>query len=239
MHEQGITVSTSFVAHIFRGWRWSWQKPCVQQLQKYTPLNICYYAQFISIIPCLPPIRLKFLDEAHFVSRHLQRNRIISPTGSTPFLRTTSEISDSFSLTLLTDLSDPDIPFFIDMRANSNTEWDYASFISAALAAGRLLPGDFLFVDNASIHFGAETRPFLREMLNNAGVHYIFLPTYSPELNPCELVFANVKHFIRAQRTSTSFVPQLVVDALASISYSSLVSFYSHCIYIQDRSPVT
>jgi hypothetical protein len=110
LHEQGITILTSFIAHIFQGWRWSWQKPCVQQLQKYTPLNICYYAQFISIIPCLPPIQLKFLDKAHFVSWHLQCNHIISPTGSTPFLRTTSEISDSFSLTLLTDLSDPDIP---------------------------------------------------------------------------------------------------------------------------------
>jgi hypothetical protein len=183
LHEQGITVSTSFVACIFWGWQWSWQKPCVQQLQKYTPLNICYYTQFILIIPCLPPIWLKFLDKVHFISQHLQHNCIISPTGSTPFLHTTSEISNSFSLTLLTDLSDPNIPFFINMQANLNMEWDYASFISVALAAGWLLPGNFLFVNNASIHFGAKTQPFLCEMLNNTGVHYIFLPTYSPKLN--------------------------------------------------------
>lgn len=52
--------------------------------------------------------------------------------------------------------------------------------------------GDTLVVDNARIHKARDIVPTLRAALAAAGVRMLFLPTYSPELNPCELIFAQV-----------------------------------------------
>jgi len=49
--------------------------------------------------------RLKFVDEAHFVSRKLHRSHMLAPTGVQPYLRDSTNLDDSFSLTLLTDIS--------------------------------------------------------------------------------------------------------------------------------------
>jgi transposase len=60
----------------------------------------------------------------------------------------------------------------------------------------RLLADDggtvFLVVDNHSIHLSNETRAFVTS--TNGRLRLFFLPTYSPELNPDEWVWKNVKH---------------------------------------------
>ena len=56
----------------------------------------------------------------------------------------------------------------------------------------------FLVLDNASIHKGAAVAEALAEI----GVEPIYLPPYSPELNPCELVFGHVKGALRCAAES-------------------------------------
>jgi transposase len=60
----------------------------------------------------------------------------------------------------------------------------------------RLLADDggtvFLIVDNHSIHLSNETRAFAAS--TDGRLRLFFLPTYSPELNPDEWVWKNVKH---------------------------------------------
>jgi transposase len=70
-------------------------------------------------------------------------------------------------------------------------------------------------------------------MLVNAGVTYIFLPTYSPELNPCKLIFAFLKHM--GKPTTTIQLPELVIEALSILLIDQLVHFYDHCVNIKDR----
>ena len=54
-------------------------------------------------------------------------------------------------------------------------------------------------MDNLSSHKGKAVRRAIR----NAGTHLIFLPPYSPDLNPIEQVFAKLKMLLRkaAERT--------------------------------------
>lgn len=86
-------------------------------------------------------------------------------------------------------------------KKDSNTEWDFFDFVADAIRAGYLTNGDIFVVDNASVHRGAAMWNDLLEMLDDAGVTLVFLPTYSPELNPCELCFAQIKNWIRANRS--------------------------------------
>jgi len=62
-----------------------------------------------------------------------------------------------------------------------------------------LAPGDIVVMDNLSSHKGDA----IREAIEGAGAELLFLPPYSPDLNPIEQVFAKLKHLLRkaAKRT--------------------------------------
>lgn len=56
-----------------------------------------------------------------------------------------------------------------------------------------LTPGHTLVMDNATFHKSEETR----QLINNAGCQLLFLPPYSPDLNPIEKCWANIKGQIK------------------------------------------
>ena len=59
--------------------------------------------------------------------------------------------------------------------------------------------GDIVIMDNLSSH----KSPAIRAAIRAAGARLLFLPAYSPDLNPIEQVFAKLKHLLRkaCQRT--------------------------------------
>lgn len=62
-----------------------------------------------------------------------------------------------------------------------------------------LKPGDIVILDNLSSHKAKAARRAIRR----AGARLLFLPPYSPDLNPIEQVFSKLKHLMRkaAERT--------------------------------------
>jgi len=60
--------------------------------------------------------------------------------------------------------------------------------------APTLSKGDVVILDNLSSHKGKAARDAIRAR----GAHLLFLPPYSPDLNPIEQVFAKLKHLLRA-----------------------------------------
>jgi transposase len=54
-------------------------------------------------------------------------------------------------------------------------------------------PKSVLIMDNASFHHIER----IREPCSKAGIKLLFLPPYSPELNPIEVFFAELKAFVR------------------------------------------
>ena len=56
-----------------------------------------------------------------------------------------------------------------------------------------LKPGDVVVLDNLSSH----KDPRARRAIRAAGAHLLFLPPYSPDLNPIEMVFAKLKTLFR------------------------------------------
>ena len=58
----------------------------------------------------------------------------------------------------------------------------------------QLKPGQIIVLDNASFHKSERSRTIIKE----AGCNLMFLPPYSPDLNPIEKVWAYVKSKIKA-----------------------------------------
>jgi len=56
-----------------------------------------------------------------------------------------------------------------------------------------LKPGQVVIMDNAAFHKSQNTKRFIEE----AGCRVFFLPPYSPDLNPIELFWANLKQKVR------------------------------------------
>ena len=62
-----------------------------------------------------------------------------------------------------------------------------------------LRPGDIVVMDNLSSH----KAPAIRRAIRSAGAKLIFLPPYSPDLNPIEQVFAKLKTLLRRANART------------------------------------
>ena len=82
-----------------------------------------------------------------------------------------------------------DAPWVIDGPITGAT---FLLYIEKILAPS-LSPGDVVVLDNLGSHKGKAARAIVRAK----GAHLIFLPPYSPDLNPIEQVFAKLKHLVR------------------------------------------
>jgi transposase len=73
-----------------------------------------------------------------------------------------------------------------------------------------LRPGDIVIMDNLGSHRGS----IVRQLIRSAGAKLLFLPKYSPDLNPIEQVFAKLKHFLRRAAARTV---EAVCSAIAEV----------------------
>lgn len=88
-----------------------------------------------------------------------------------------------------------DAPFVLDGPVNGEA---FRAYVEQVLVP-TLAPGDIVVMDNLGSHKGQAVRSAIRA----ARAHLLFLPAYSPDLNPIEQVFAKLKHMLRnaAERT--------------------------------------
>jgi transposase len=82
-----------------------------------------------------------------------------------------------------------DAPFVFDGPINGEA---FQLYVDRILAPA-LRPGDVVIMDNLGSHKGKAARAAIRARK----AHLIFLPPYSPDLNPIEQVFAKLKHLMR------------------------------------------
>ena len=105
----------------------------------------------------------------------------------------------------------------------------FLAYVTQALVP-TLRPGDVVVLDNLGSHKGKAVRQAIRK----AGAHLIFLPKYSPDLNPIEQVFAKLKTLLRKKGARTveaisaaigelleNFKPQECANYLRKAGYAS------------------
>lgn len=96
-----------------------------------------------------------------------------------------------------------------------------------------LRPGQVLIMDRHPAHCAQEVRDFLRE--NH--VDYLYLPPYSPELNPIEEVFSKVKHYIKKNkpRTPTDLF-KAIKKGFQGITPKDITGYFNHSDYFLINS---
>jgi transposase len=96
------------------------------------------------------------------------------------------------------------------------------------LLAPALQPGDWVVMDNLSSH---QSTP-ATEAIEAVGAKVVYLPPYSPDLNPIENVFSKVKQLIRGLRPrSLGKIVEAVAKVLPKITLDDLQATFLHCGY--------
>ena len=92
----------------------------------------------------------------------------------------------------------------------------------------RLRPGQVVIMDNLSAH----KVEGVRQQIEAAGARLLYLPPYSPDLNPIEPAWSKLKQLLRAAKARTSeALETAVAKALSAISPANAVAWFSHCGY--------
>lgn len=112
----------------------------------------------------------------------------------------------------------------VDGAVNSDL---FTAFVEQVLVK-HLRQGDVVVLDNLSSHKGAK----VRELVESAGATLMFLPAYSPDLNPIEMVFSKIKRLLRTLACTTQeslwSAMQSVLDCVSS---SDSANCFRHCGY--------
>ena len=88
-----------------------------------------------------------------------------------------------------------------------------------------LKPGQIVILDNAKAH----KVEGVRERIEGAGARVLYLPPYSPDLNPIEMAWSKVKQFLRkAQARTVEALYEAIAQALQTLSPSDAKGFFKH-----------
>lgn len=115
-------------------------------------------------------------------------------------------------------------PWLLDRPINGES---FLVYVEEVLAP-TLKPGDIVVMDNLGSHKGKAVRQAIRA----AGAKLLFLPKYSPDLNPIEQFFAKLKHHMReaAERTYDALC-LAIGKILLTVSADECRNFLTHAGY--------
>ena len=88
-----------------------------------------------------------------------------------------------------------------------------------------LTDGQTIIMDNLSVH----TAKIVKGHLNKKGIKYLYLPAYSPELNPIEEAFSKIKNYIKKQKARTlDKLESVIKDAFGVITKNDASGYFNH-----------
>ena len=145
-------------------------------------------AEWLEYIPFIHPSRLSYLDETsinlamtQLYGRDFGGERVVDYVPDVRFER--------YSL-MSTIKADGDmIPLVYSGTLNGDLFKQYL----AQFVVPKLKPYDILIMDSLSAH----KVKGIREMVENVGANVVYLPQYSPDLNPIETVWSEIKAILK------------------------------------------
>ena len=109
----------------------------------------------------------------------------------------------------------------------STTSVVFEAYVEQLLAP-TLHEGQVAVMDNLSAHKGER----VRELIEARGCQLIYLPSYSPDLNPIEEAFSKTKDLVRkAEARTKEALIEAIGIALSALNSEDARSYFEHCGY--------
>ncbi len=107
----------------------------------------------------------------------------------------------------------------------------FETYVEHVLAP-TLRRGQVVVMDNLSAHKGER----IKELIERRGCQLVYLPSYSPDLNPIEEAFSKIKRLVRkAEARTREALVEAIGSALSAVTSRDARGFFEHCGY---RMPV-
>ena len=192
--------------------------------ERDTPRVQAERSHFRDLSATLDLHRLKFIDESG-ITIALTRLYGRAPRGE----RVLDSAPQNYgqNVTMLGALS------CTGLEAVMTVEGATDSDVFRAYVRGVLCPtlreGDVVVADNLSAHKAAG----VQEAIAATGARLLYLPPYSPDLNPIEQCWSKIKTFLRAAKARTrEALDAAVARALATITEADARARFAHCGYV-------
>jgi transposase len=112
------------------------------------------------------------------------------------------------------------------LEGTTDTE-SFRSYVSQVLVPV-LKPDDIVIMDNLSPH---KSDPTLA-LITSAGAQVLFLPAYSPDLNPIEKMWSKIKSLLRtAEARTPADLISAIGQALAKVTPQDALGWFVSCGY--------
>jgi transposase len=180
-------------------------------------------AQWLKFRPRVDPARLVFIDET-WTKTNMAPLRGWAPRGQR--LPVKAPFGHWNTMTFLAALRRDRVeaPWLIDGPINGER---FLIYIEQVLVPS-LAPGDVVIMDNLGSHKAKAVRSAIRRV----GAKLLFLPKYSPDMNPIEQLFAKLKHHLRkAQARSKDAVCDAIANAIDTVSEKECSNYFAHAGY--------
>ncbi len=89
---------------------------------------------------------------------------------------------------------------------------------------------DIIVMDNMRSHHAR----IVKEVLDESGIGYLYLPPYSPDLNPIEKMWSKLKAYLRKEEVRVaSELPAAIERGFLTIHPSDCIGWFRSCNYVQ------
>ena len=174
-------------------------------------------------VPSLDVTRLVFIDESG-AKTDMARRYARGPRGQRVRAAVPAGHWSTTTMLCAIGIDGPRAPFVLEGPIDADA---FAVYCQRVLAPA-LRVGDVVVLDNLGPHKDSRARAAIEA----AGASVLYLPPYSPDLNPIENMWSKVKALLRkaAARTLDALL-DAIAGALGAVTAADCRGFFEHCGY--------
>jgi hypothetical protein len=221
--------------------------PNLVPLDKFKVGNKARYYEFLAKVNLLSDHgRWIFLDEKHLVNMDAINSKVrANPvTGQVDAIGVSGDFRDAYNLLAVISANPLKFhPMVFTLGKENGMAEAFMKLIRGLILSSWLSRGDVVCLDNARVNTGGKAKE-LQELLWNWEVGgqkfhmlVVYLLSWSPELNPIELVFHILARRIWSQRLATGAGPcdkevvWYATDVMQQMEFETIAKCYHHCGY--------
>lgn len=196
------------------------EKKSVHATERDTEANLRKREEFVERIRTIPPEHLIFLDESGVTT---SMTRLYARCVGGRRIHESTPGGHGKILTILAAMRLGGIKG--SMTIEEATDGDIFLAYVGQILCPTLEAGDVVVLDNLSSHKLKE----VRELIEARKAEVLYLPPYSPDLNPIKKAWAKIKQHLRSVRARTAEeLDQAITDAIALITPENATAWFRH-----------
>lgn len=225
----GIQVHVSTICRTLKRLGFTRQKVQVIALQRSEELRI----KFMAEVSVFEPEMFIWIDETGSDRRNAIRSHGYSLRGVTPRTHSLRVGGNRISAIAMMTMHAVEDVYLTNDSVNGERFEDFIArcLLPIVMPFNGINPNSIVVMDNASIHHIDR----VQDIITGIGARLLYLPPYSPDLNPIEEVFAKVKACIKEHATAfqcTSNPHQLLKAAFSTVTPSDCYNYVKHAGYL-------